>query len=88
MIPGTQKEAFFFLQILSGCLTKMPFLGAAFYSGDGGVQPSSASRFGKNVMRRFTKGNFGISTVALAQHVMKGVLLGKGGWSFVFFGGW
>jgi len=32
MIPGTQKEAFFF-PILSGCLTKMPFLGAAFYWG-------------------------------------------------------
>ena len=59
----------------------------SFLLGDGGVQPSSASRFGKNVMRRFTKGNFGISTVALAQGVMlKGVLLGKGGCSFVLGG--
>lgn len=46
------------------------------------------SRFGKNVMRLFTKVNFGISTVALAQGVMlKGVLLGKGDWFFVFWVG-
>ena len=43
MIPGTQKWPFFFASSLRcpPCFTKMPFLGAVFYSGDGGVQPSS-----------------------------------------------
>ena len=94
MIPGTQKEAIFLFPILSvvlhvsrsdaGTRSVQLFL----LGGKAGVQPSSLSRFGMNVMRRFTKVNFGISTVALAQGVMlKGVLLGKGGWSFVFWVG-